>query len=110
MIKNHQPTLGILVMLPLGPKISDSPHSSRSQCSRLEYNFPPEIRPDELGVYQAHSAVCNKVWDVVFDEDSSAYYVGQERALFWRLLSEEYWRILKPLEKSGDHMAKALEL
>ncbi|KAH0898085.1 hypothetical protein HID58_047653 [Brassica napus] len=93
MIKNHQPTLGILVMLPLGPKISDSPHSSRSQCSRLEYNFPPEIRPDELGVYQAHSAVCNK-----------------ERALFWRLLSEEYWRILKPLEKSGDHMAKALEL
>ncbi|KAL0826037.1 hypothetical protein Bca101_049714 [Brassica carinata] len=90
MIKNHQPTLGILVMLPLGP---DSPHSSRSQCSRLEYNFPPGIRPDELGVYQTHSAVCNK-----------------ERALFWRLLSEEYCRILKPLEKSGDHMAKALEL
>ena len=73
MIKNHQPTLGILVMLPLGP---DSPHSSRSQCSRLEYNFPPGIRPDELGVYQAHSAVCNKVWHVVFDEDSSAYYLG----------------------------------
>ncbi|CAN6845607.1 unnamed protein product [Brassica oleracea var. botrytis] len=60
MIKNHQPTLGILVMLPLGP---DSPHSSRSQCSRLEYNFPPGIRPDELGVYQTHSAVCNKKVD-----------------------------------------------
>ncbi|KAG2282005.1 hypothetical protein Bca52824_053225 [Brassica carinata] len=32
MIKNHQPTLGILVMLPLGP---DSPHSSRYGMSSL---------------------------------------------------------------------------
>ncbi|CAH8313030.1 unnamed protein product [Eruca vesicaria subsp. sativa] len=126
LIKNLQPTLqthpGILVLLPMGRKTSDYPPlSSKSQCDLLENAFSPGIRPDELGVIKL-TAQFVTMYGMSFLEALMKIAPTTEidflnlthirRKLFLGFV-DVYYCILKTstkVVKSGDHMAKAIEL
>ncbi|CAN6824032.1 unnamed protein product [Brassica oleracea] len=121
MIKNLQSPLqtphpGILVLLPLGRKLSDYPQCSRSMCSHLEYTFPQSIGPDELGVIKLTALFVTRygmffmeaLMKIAPTEFEFLKLTHSRRALFFAFI-DVYSSILKPFTKGGDHLAMALE-